>query len=392
MGLIAGIRRHAAVAVLLVTAGLGLAGAVFLYVALRPCQVVIEPGTIISYVVRMESQRLEDGHPVTEPRVRTQEILLVGVGPDNQVVMLNEGRPGQRDEAALLRMAPDGSVRLFDAADRPIDGGRTIWFFDFNLLRLPRSLTDVGRVEVEYGILPPGRRQVSCQVRCLDTGLMPRFRLRPVGNIEWVDHHHGSRFVQIADLDVRYRFDRRLRIIDRADISFRLSREAEEGALSHQVHMSLRLAEHHQVADDQVARLADLAVTGVRTQHLLEDGRRDAVAPHLERLAQASVDHPRLRRFLDALIQDAGGRSTHASSGHVVRVAAVGVARMEDAQRVAAGLLADGYPAYIMRHGDLVTIFVGPYEVRQPEVLEELTRRFPRAGPYWIRADDDRAP
>ena len=392
MGLIAGIRRHAAVAVLLVTAGLGLAGAVFLYVALRPCRVVIEPGTIISYAVRMESQRLEDGHPVDEPRVRTQEVLLVGVGPDNQLVMLNEGRPGQRDEAALLRMAPDGSAQLFDAADRPVDGGRTVWFFDFNLLRLPRSLTDVGRVELEYGILPPGRRRVLCQIRCLDTGLMPRFRLRPVGNIEWVDHHHGGRFVQIADLDVRYRFDRRLRIIDRADISFQLSRETEDGALSHQVHMSLRLAEHHQVADDQVARVADLAVTGVRAQHLLEDGRRDVVAPHLERLAQATVDHPRLRRFLDALVQDAGVRAPRETIGHAVRVAAVGVARMADARRAAADLLADGYPAYIMRHGDLVAIYVGPYDAPQSAVLEELKRRFPRSGPYWVRADGEHGP
>ncbi|MFW5699216.1 MAG: hypothetical protein ACOCZK_04525 [Planctomycetota bacterium] len=398
MGLAQGLKHRAALVTLLATGVIGAVGLVFFLVALRPCSVDIAPGTIVTYELRREVQPVGAGGERGETRVHSQEITLACIGDANRVIVLSGADADRRGEVALMQLAEDGAAFLFDAAERRLDHGPCIGFsprirlFDFNLLRLPRSLTDSGEVEVTYAALPKGRRSVPCRIDRIENGMAPVFRLRPVRTIEWPHPALDGRYVKIRDLEARYRFDRRLGMVDRADVDFILAHEgdAEAPIKRYAIRLSLRLAEHDQVGNSEVASLGDLALTSVRAQSLLEDGRHASLGPYAERLRRATVDHPRLRRFVEQLLTDARMEQLRASHDRwAVRVASVGLARLAAARQVARELVADGYHAFLRRHGELVAIYVGPYTDKRPAVLAAMRERFARSDPYWVRLSSD---
>jgi len=290
----------------------------------------------------------------------------------------------------LLQMASDGRVRRYDPALRLLDEGKPLGFFDFNLLPLPEGLDQDWRVELIYAVPPPGKRQVQARVRRVTNGYNPVFELR-LPTIEWVERKPRERYCQIKDLVCRYRFNGRLGIVDQADLAFIAGVEVVGGAGARyrRVHLGLLgQIEREQIAD--ASALRDLALATIDTQTRLESGQRDQLRPLAQRLRAAAAEGPeRLRSLALELAQVADGSvlPQPASGTWSVQVASVAAARREHAERLAAELNADGWPAYVQPRGSVITILIGPYPERDNAIMARLRERFPRERPLWVEGN-----
>lgn len=381
------LKRLVTISTLVLALLVGAIGTACVVVALRPCHLDLAPGTVLTYQIRTESRRLEDGVPAGESavKVNTQEITLVCLDRGNRVALLSPGAPGSRDEICLMELGPDGSARRLDDALRPLEDGKAVGFFDFNLLRLPQGMEQNWITEVPYAVLPPGRRLVQCKVRCLENGMNPTYRLTPKAAIEWVDDGNGRRYVQLRDLVCRYAFNRGKGLVDTAEMRFIASRETDQGVLCHDVRVTIALTDAVAHGQEAAATVADLALSTVRAQSLMEDGRSRALLECLEKLRAADALHPRLQRLVEDLRRDAAGTPA-VRTGWSVQVLSVSAGRATEIEPLARTLCADGFPAAVRRQGPVAVLVVGPYAERDPRILAALGQRFPASRPYWMQS------
>lgn len=366
---------------------LGALGCLFFIMALAPCRVDFEPGTLVTYRLQTAVYPMGEGEALHSEQ---QVLNLVCIDHGNELAMVSAGERGTRDELTLLQMSSDGRMRRYDPALQLLDEGKSLGFFDFNLLPLPEGLDQDWHVELTYAVPPPGKRRVQARVRRVTNGFNPVFELR-LPTIEWVERQPRERYCQIKDLVCRYRFDGRQGIVDQADLAFIAGVEDEgaAGARFRRVHISLVGHIDRGEVENAVA-LKDLALATVDTQTRLESGRRDQLRPLAARLrAAAQHEGPeRLRQLALDLARVAEGAQPRAGAGGggqwAVQVASVATSRRAAAAALVAELNADGWPAWLDERGHALAVLIGPYRERDEAILAPLRQRFPRERPLWV--------
>lgn len=376
-------KRQAAVGTFVLVVAIGALGCLFFLMAIAPCRVALSPGSVVSY--RLTSEAVPLDAPGAEPTARLRELHLVCYDRGNQVALISSDAGGRRDELTLMRIDEDGRARRLDPARRLLEEGKAIGFFDFNLLPLPEGLDQSWRVDLVYAVPPPGKRRVQARVRRLTNSSRPEFELT-LPTIEWIEHRPEERWCQIKNLVCRYRYDSRQGIVDRARIEFVAGVETRAGARFHRVRLTLDGRREPTVHDPIAVRDLALATAGV--QVALEDGRRARLGPLVERLRGASAAGPeRLQRLARELARavDRVPAPPPGERGWAVQVATVGSGRRAHAERLAESLNADGWPAFVVDRGTLLSVCVGPYADRDPRVVAALRERFPHDRPFWTR-------
>lgn len=363
---------------------LAIIGTGMFLVAMAPCRLRLEPGTLVSYRMRTEVYCAEGRELVRAPI--EQDIELISVEKPGQVAMLLPGSGGRHDELTLMQFDPYGRARRFDAGLRLLDEGQALGFFDFNLLPLPPGLEHSWTVDLVYAVPPPGRRLVQARVRRLDNGLRPRFELR-LPSIEWLEQRPDERWCQIRDLVCVYRYNGALAMVDEVELTFRAAMETEDGVRAHRFRITLT-GQRQRLPGDPVA-MGDLALAILETQHGLEDRRRLPVAALAERLRRAAdaSNGPLAGLGRQLASQLAGQAGDAAVSGWAIQVASVAVSRRPQAEELVRELAADGWPAFLVPDEQRLAVLVGTWPERDQRRLDAMQRRFPRERPLWRRVE-----
>ncbi len=388
MAFIARIKNHAATAAVvaaMLVAGLGVAAFVL---ALRPSRLQFDPGQAITYQLRTEISEIIENPEHKDidlpPLIQESALQLICVGPDNTMVLL--AKVDGRDQLSLMTFAGNGAVHELDAAARPTDTGRAIGFFDFNLLPLPPGSEQAWSVDLNYGLLPAGKRNVQGKVRRTRSGSNPEFQLKLPTSVEWIgDDQH---YVQIRDLVSQYRFNTSIGLIDEANIRCLAGYERPDGRHRYKIRLLLTLISNGRMVDDP-GQVRDLALAGIDAQGALAAGRKERLQSIAQRLTAASVQDPRLRALQESLIGDMrnGPRPRPPPAPRrlwAVQLASGTADHRADAQRFIDYLNGQGFRSYLAAQGDTVMVLVGPYYDRDPAVIRSLSQQFPQQRAEWV--------
>lgn len=381
------LQRYAPQVVMGAVLAVGLAGVVAFYLALRPCVVEHQPGTRLSYMLRSTMQPLavmDADVSVQVSRHVQHRVHLYFLGLDGDAALLVEYDGPRRPSLYRVVVQRDGRVRLHDGTQLH-DYGPTIGYFDFNLLALPPGLDQYWHAPLRYAYPPPEQRALTPHVQRTQNGARPRFRWRHP-SIEWVDRRPGGtsaqRYVQIRDIDVRYRFDSRAGVWSDGHMRFIAGVETEEapGYQQEQVDVRLELLDLRSGGESQRARLQGQVRALHAVEAMVAEGDQPGVLELLAQLRTLSDGDPLLDALLQRWYEDL---TVSAQPGaHAVQVATV--SGQTAAQRLRWSLIADGYPAFILERGGRLVVHAGPFTERYPQVLEEMQRLYPRNRPYWV--------
>lgn len=396
MAFVARIKNHAATAAVvaaLMVAGLGVTAFVL---ALRPSRLQFEPGQLITYHLRTELSEVietpEHKDQELPPLVQESDLHLICVGHDNTTVLL--AKVDGRDQVSLLTFAANGAARELDAAARPADAGRAIGYFDFNLLPLPPGSEQAWNVDVNYALLPAGKRNLQGKARRTRSGANPEFQLKLPSSVEWIGE--DQRYTQIRDLTSQYRFNTSKGVIEEATIKCMAGFERADGRRRHKVRLILNLVSIGRITDDP-GQVRDLALAGIDAQSALAAGRKERLNAISQRLAAATVQDPRLRALAGSLINEMrNGPPPRQPTGPrnlwAVQLASGPAEHRTDAEQFVKNLTGLGFRAYIAMHpapadpaqGQILSVLVGPYYDRDPAVIRLLSQRFPQQRVAWV--------
>jgi hypothetical protein len=387
-GLWRAIQQHAA-GVVMASALVALVVGCALYLfALRPCPLILDPGTYVSYRLRTEVLPVDrDGVAIGPARHEEQSLDLLCYSGENDVALIAPGEGGN-GEVTLVRFAEDGRARRYDASERLLADGKALGFFDFNLLPLPQGMQQDWDVTLTYAALPVGRRQVRGQVERVGGGTNPDFELR-LPTVEWVEPRPYEHYRQVRDLVCRYGYNSLHRVVERAELRFTAVIERPEGPERYAVRCTLEMLDFRESEDDVVA-LRDMIMGTVEAQAVRDRDDHERLRSVLRRLAEYDVRNPALRnlvRDLEAREGSIAGASAPAGQW-LVQVASVGLDGRVRAQRLIDRLHREGFPADLHETGRHISVVVGPYPGRDEAILERLVRLFPRNQPFWRRATD----
>lgn len=365
----------------------GLAGVVAFYVALRPCVVEHQPGARLSYVLRSELQSVSHGDEgeglLPQSRFTHYRIHLYMLGLDGEAALLVEYDGPRRPSLYQVMVSRDGRVRLHDGT-RLHDYGPTVGYFDFNLLTLPPGLDQYWHAALRYAYPPPEHGSLTAHVQRTQNGARPRFRWQYPA-IEWIDRHpempSEQRYVQMRDLDVRYRFDTRSGVWSDARIRFIAGVEVDNdpGYRHERVELQLDLLDVRSGNEQQRHRLQAQVRALQAVEAMLVQGDRQGVMQRLRELRGIAQGDP----FLDALLHHwyEDVTASPQAQSHAVQVATV--RSRGAAEDIRWSLIADGYPAYISQQSERMVVFAGPFKERDAQVLSDMQRLFPRNRPFW---------
>jgi hypothetical protein len=388
MAFAARIKNHAATAAVIAALLVAALGVTAFVLALRPSRLNFDVGQLITYRLRseisevIETQERKDQE--LPPLVQEHDLHLICVGPDNTLVML--AQIDGRDQISLLTMAANGSTRELDPASRPLDSGRAVGFFDFNLLPLPPGSEQVWNVDVAYAVLPPGKRSLQGKARRTRSGGSPEFQLKLPPSVEWIGE--DQRYRQVRDLTSQYRFNTSKGVIEEATIRCVAGYERPEGRRRHKMRLTLSLVSIGRITDDP-GQVRDLAIAGIDAQAALAAGRKERLAAIAQRLNAAAVQDPRLRTLTQTLLGEIrnGPRAKPVSGPQglwAVHLASGPAEMRSEAQRFVDNLTTQGFRAYLAAQGATLSVLVGPYYDRDPAVIRSLSQRFPQQRVTWV--------
>jgi hypothetical protein len=220
------------------------------------------------------------------------------------------------------------------------------------------------------------------------SGSNPEFQLKLPASVEWIGE--DQRYMQIRDLTSKYRFNTSQSLIENADIRCVVGFERADGRHRFKVRIELDLVHVGRIADDP-GQIRELALAGMDAQTALTQGHRERLSTIGKRLIDASVQDPRLRRYVQALIdqiRNPAKTTPHATTNttFAVHLATCPIERRNDAQRFVAQLATQGFRAYISENGGVLSVLVGPYLDRDPAVLRTLSQSYPQQRATWVRA------
>ncbi len=388
MAFAARIKNHAATAAVIAALLVAALGVTAFVLALRPSRLNFDVGQLITYRLRSEISEVietpERKDQELPPLVQENDLHLICVGPDNTLVMLAE--IDGRDQISLLTMATNGSTRELDPASRPLDSGRAVGFFDFNLLPLPPGSEQVWNVDVAYAVLPPGKRSLQGKARRTRSGSSPEFQLKLPSSVEWIGD--DQRYRQIRDLTSQYRFNTSKGVIEEAVIKCVAGYERPEGRRRHKLRLTLTLVSIGRITDDP-GQVRDLAIAGIDAQAALAAGRKERLAAIAQRLNAAAVQDPRLRTLAQTLLSEIrnGPRPKPVSGPQglwAVHLASGPAELRSEAQRFVDNLSTQGFRAYLAAQGSTLSVLVGPYYDRDPAVIRSLSQRYPQQRVTWV--------
>lgn len=379
------IQQHAA-GVVTASALVALVVGVALYLfALRPCPLVLEPGTYVNYRLRTEILPIDaEGVAIGPARSEEQSLDLLCYSGENDAALIAPGEGG-KGEVTLVRFNEDGRARRYDASERLLADGKALGFFDFNLLPLPQGMQQTWDVTLTYAALPVGRRQVEGEVERVGGGTHPTFELR-LPTVEWVEPRPYEHYRQVRNLVCRYGYHSVRQVVDRADLRFTAVIERPQGPEAFAVHCQLKLVDYREGEDDVVA-LRDMIMGAVEAQAVRDRDDHDRLRRVLRRLAEYDVRNPALRELVRDLEAQEGepGMQGAVDGSWLVQVASVGIEARDRAQRLVERLRSQGFPASTQETTRHVSVVVGPYPGRDEAIMERLASVFPRNQPFWKR-------
>ncbi|MCK6489023.1 MAG: SPOR domain-containing protein [Planctomycetes bacterium] len=381
-------KRLATVAAVVLGAIVLLVGVAAWVLSLRPLTFRIDPGQVASWRLATTSAELgADGKPGPE-RTDERTLVLIGLGPANEAALVVE--PLRLGEGlSLLRFEDTGTCTLLDPAGRPLDGGKAVGVFDFNLLPLPPGSEQSWWASVSWAAVPPAKRTAQARVRRLRTGATGRhseFQLKLPGSIEWIEN---GGYRQFRDVVANWRFAAGRHLPEEAEIRLVAGSETAKAPRRVQVAARLRLADDRD-CDDEPARLREAALACAEAQELLRTGGGPRARTVVERLRSVTVNEPRLRALSAALAEAlAAARPRPAGDGEAAAqwalvAAAGGDQERERAERLVHLLTAQGFPAWLQAGaGRQLKVLVGPFPARDEAQLQRLVARFPYLRPSW---------
>jgi hypothetical protein len=388
MAFFARIKNHAATAAVVAALLVAALGVTAFVLAMRPSRLQFDPGQTITYHLRTEiSEVIENpAHKDVDlpPTVQTTDLQLICVGPDNTTVLI--AKVDGRDQVSLMKFSANGAAHELDAATRPSDTGKAIGFFDFNLLPLPPGSEQAWSVDLTYGLLPAGKRNVQGKVRRTRSGSNPEFQLKLPTSVEWIGN--DQRYVQIRDLISQYRFNTSKGLIEEASVRCLAGYERPDGRHRYKVRLLLTLVSSGRSVDDP-GQIRDLALAGIDAQSALAAGRKERLQSIAQRLTAAAVQDPRLRALQGSLISDMRNGPRPSPPPAPRRLWAVQIAngpadRRAEAQRFCDHLTSLGFRSYLAAQGNALNVLVGPYYDRDPAVLRSLSQQFPQQRAAWV--------
>jgi hypothetical protein len=389
MAFTARIKNHAATAAIIAAALVAALGIMAFVLALRSSRLQIPAGDVVSYRLRVQMRELisspDSKKDIELPAsVQEQDLHLIGVGGMNEVVLLTtiDGS----DQVTLLSYAPNGSARRLDAAARVDDAGVAIGLFDFNLMPLPPGSEQVWNVDVIYALLPPAKRVLQGKARRMRSGSNPEFQLKLPASVEWIGT--DQRYMQVRDLTSTYRFNTSKSLIERADISGKISFERDDGQHRFKVNIELELLKVGRISDDPT-QVRNLALAGMDAQSAIAQGHRERLHSITDRLMNASVQDPRLKTYVQNLVNQIRHpaptkKVATVNTSYAVHLATCPADRRTDAQRFVAQLASEAFRAYIVEKSGQLYILVGPYLDRDPAILRTLSQRYPQQRASWV--------
>jgi len=389
-------KTHAAALVTVAAVLAAIIGCWAFFVSLRPCRLRFEPGTLVDYALRTEWSEIRDDGSIAPPRVREQRISLVCIGDGNEVALVAPGHE-RGEQVTLMNFAPDGTARRLND-EHLADEGKTLGFFDFNLLPLPAGSEQNWNVSLVYALLPPGKRQVMARVKRRSNSARPEFELK-LPTVEWVE---ADRYRQVKNLTCNYRFDTARGVVERAVVKCDTGIERDDGRHCFRITVTLELVSVDRIGGGTAA-LRDLALATAAADDAVARRHRERLAPLIERLGRSGVAVPGLRAVADRLrIEAAGGDQLPvrpappptpkavsaallpAAGTWTLQVASAPAARRADAERLAGKLGAAGLPAQVAASGKHVVVRVGPFATRDQLVFDRV-RRSSGVLPIWRR-------
>lgn len=407
-----GMKAHAAALVAVAAALAAIIGCWAFFVSLRPCRLRFEPGTLVDYALRTEWSEIRDDGSVAPPRVREQRVSLVCIGDGNEVALVAPGHE-RGEQVTLMNFAPDGTARRV-ADERLADEGKTLGFFDFNLLPLPAGSEQNWNVSLVYALLPPGKRQVMARVKRRSNSSRPEFELK-LPTVEWVE---GERYRQVKNLTCNYRFDTARGVVERAVVRCDTGVERDDGRHCFRVAVTLDLVGVDRLGG-ATAALRDLALATAAADDAVARRRLERLAPLIERIGRSGAEVPALRAIAERLRLEAAGGVAQPPGGRPVptrppvaprvaqahapaapgapdapvsparwtlQAASAPASRRAEAERMAGRLGAAGLPAQVAASGRYVVIRVGPFAGKDQEIFDRV-RRSTGVEPIWRRID-----
>jgi hypothetical protein len=405
MPLDAGRMKTHAAAVVAVAALLAAAVGCYAFViSLRPCRLRFEPGTLVDYALRTEWSEIRPDGTLAAPRVREQRVSLVCVGDANEVALVTPEHE-RGEQVTMMNFAPDGTARRI-ADERLTDEGKTLGFFDFNLLPLPPGSEQSWNVSLVYALLPPGKRQILARVKRRSNSARPEFELK-LPTVEWVE---AERYRQVKNLTCTYRFDTSRGVVESAVVKCDTGLERDDGSHRFRVAVTLDLVSVDRIGGGTAA-LRDLAMATVEADQALARRRLERLLPLIERLGRSGVRAPALRAVAETTRREAADvispsappavtprrgpaapvsapaltRAPATARPWTLQVASAPAAHRAHAERLAGKLGASGLPAQVAVSGRHVVVRVGPYAERDPAVFDQV-KRSSGVVPLWRRA------
>ncbi len=408
------IKQHIGKVILLGAFLTAAVGCIAFFLAFRPCAVQLSEGDMFTYTVRTEETVLlsvprDEGGVVVErgkTRVSEEEVVLLCVGPNNEVVMVGQRADGGfGDQIQHLRIDKRGKVQSAGPAQQTSNGlsgpqtgvsaksvvGR---FFDFNLLPLPESIEQEWTVPITYGALPAPQNVVDARVKRVENGLHPLFEMK-IDSVEWVEDRsrRTEHYNRLADARCRYRYNSRQNLVSEADFFCRYAQENPYSKEYDEIEVAVQMRLREWKQNERPEIISDLALASVRVQQggIHAEQQRKLIR-HLVSQAESA---PRLQALARRLAgMEAGSNSTTgrlqraaAQEGWAVQVASVPRARRPRAQQVVDGLREEGYQAWLREKGQYVTICVGPWAQKNKSAMHKLQQKFASQQPFWIKVN-----
>jgi hypothetical protein len=378
-------KKHAAGLVVVGALAVAALGIMAFFLALRPCRMHIESGEQATFHLRSEIAEIAADGSEGPPQVGDSDLDLIGIGADNDVVLLSPA--AGHDEVTLMNFTAAGTARTLDAALRPSEVGKALGYFDFNLLPLPPGVEQGWSTDLVYACLPPSKRCVQGKVKRTRSGANPEFQLKLPTSVEWISAE--NRYIQVRDLVCSYRYDTSKAIVDQAVLHCTLGIEREDGRHRFRVRVDLALTAISRTSDDP-REIRDLALAACEAQTALARGNGERFANILLRMQSANVQSPRLRdlvRQLSSEVRNPQLPAQRAASRQLwaVQLASCPVERRADADSFTRALVSGGLHAWVGASGDGLAVLIGPYYDRDPAVMAQISQHYPQQRATWVR-------
>jgi hypothetical protein len=377
-------KKHAAVLVVVGALAVAALGIMAFFLALRPCRMRIESGEQATYHLRSEVAEIAADGSEGQPQVSDQDLDLIGIGADNDVVLISPA--ASHDEATLMNFTAAGTARTLDAALRPSEVGKALGYFDFNLMPLPAGVEQGWNTDLVYACLPPSKRCVQGKVKRTRSGANPEFQLKLPTSVEWISAE--NRYLQVRDLVCSYRYNTGKALVDQAVLHCTLGIERDDGRHRFRVRVDLTLMGIARTSDDP-HEIRDLALAASEAQAALARGSSERFPSILARLQGANIQGPRLRDLVRQISQEV--RNPQPAAPHLVsrqlwavQLASCPVERRADADTFTRTLIAGGLHAWVGSSGEGLAVLIGPYYDRDPAVLAQISQHYPQQRATWV--------